>query len=257
MHHIEQVGLIFPRVMSNLRWPMTNLRNGSSSGKQSHLPPKGPCLGMLHSYADYLGRASIGSRSNPRVGEAHRAHQRTSSESFFIEVQPSWLDDLLNEPEIPIRRGSHRRSSSDSVAYLDASKNISNLSSLAQEGLNGGNLSSVPSWWSADFEHIGDFQGASYCSEVSSVERQVSKTWDLSSSSRSNASGLPSGKDNLTHRHAISNVSPEQDAYPSTSAGKQDQVEGGLCDPKGSSYDKRDVQNAKPSAEADTKRSKQ
>lgn len=258
MHHLEQVGLIFPGVMSNLRWPMTNLRNGSSSGKQSHLPPKGPSVGITQSCSDYLVGASIGSRSNSRVSETHRAHQRTSSESFLIEEQPCWLDDLLNEPETPIRRGSHRRSSSDSLAYLDTSNNVCNLSSLAREDLKGGHLSSVTSWGSADFEHIGDFQGASYGSEVSSVDWHASKTWDLSSSSRSNASGLPSGKDNFMHQSpAISNVSPAQDVYPSTSAEKQDQVEGSQRDPKGSSYDKRDVQNAKPSAEADTKRSKQ
>ncbi|XP_047338097.1 uncharacterized protein At4g06598-like [Impatiens glandulifera] len=43
-------------------------------------------------------------------------HYRASSESY-MEEQPSWLDELLDEPEIPVQRNCHRRSSSDSFAY--------------------------------------------------------------------------------------------------------------------------------------------
>ncbi|XP_074337762.1 uncharacterized protein At4g06598-like, partial [Apium graveolens] len=50
-------------------------------------------------------------------------HQRCSSESVTIEEQPSWLDDLLNEPEMQqVQPKVHRRSASDSSAlYYDAS----------------------------------------------------------------------------------------------------------------------------------------
>ncbi|KAL3570412.1 hypothetical protein D5086_027661 [Populus alba] len=51
----------------------------------------------------------------PVEGESH--HQRASSDSFLVE-QLSWLDDLLDEPDLPLYK-SHRRSSSDSVAFLD------------------------------------------------------------------------------------------------------------------------------------------
>ncbi|KAL6525249.1 hypothetical protein OROMI_030842 [Orobanche minor] len=46
-------------------------------------------------------------------------HQRCSSESFLIEEQPSWLDDLLNDTETTFHRGHHRRWASDSYAYLE------------------------------------------------------------------------------------------------------------------------------------------
>lgn len=36
---------------------------------------------------------------------------------FFIEEQPFWLEDLLNEPDGQVQRG-HRRSTSDTFAYL-------------------------------------------------------------------------------------------------------------------------------------------
>lgn len=46
-------------------------------------------------------------------------HQRCSSESFLPEEQPSWLDELLNDSDTAIfRRSHHRRSASDTYAYL-------------------------------------------------------------------------------------------------------------------------------------------
>ncbi|KAK4483880.1 hypothetical protein RD792_011089 [Penstemon davidsonii] len=46
-------------------------------------------------------------------------HQRCSSESFLIEEQPSWLDDLLNDSETTfIHKVGHRRSASDSLTYF-------------------------------------------------------------------------------------------------------------------------------------------
>lgn len=45
-------------------------------------------------------------------------HQRCSSESVAIDEQPSWLDDLLNEPEMQLLQPkTHRRSASDTSAF--------------------------------------------------------------------------------------------------------------------------------------------
>ncbi|XP_016488655.1 uncharacterized protein At4g06598-like isoform X1 [Nicotiana tabacum] len=52
-------------------------------------------------------------------GSSH--HHRCNSESFLIEEQPSWLDDLLNEPaETLVVHKGHRRSASDTFAYIGA-----------------------------------------------------------------------------------------------------------------------------------------
>ncbi|WOG82233.1 hypothetical protein DCAR_0101395 [Daucus carota subsp. sativus] len=52
------------------------------------------------------------------------SHQRCSSESVAIEEQPSWVADLLDEPEMQPK--THRRSASDSSAlYFDASTGTS------------------------------------------------------------------------------------------------------------------------------------
>lgn len=55
--------------------------------------------------------------------DGQHGHQCRSSESVAIEEQPSWLDDLLNEPEMQqVQPKMHRRSASDSSAlYYDAS----------------------------------------------------------------------------------------------------------------------------------------
>ncbi|KZV33095.1 NAD(P)H-quinone oxidoreductase chain [Dorcoceras hygrometricum] len=72
-------------------------------------------------YAHFSPFGSKGKSWNP---EGVNAHQRCSSESF-LEEQPSWLDDLLNDSEIFIHKG-HRRSASDSYAYIgDAAEKCS------------------------------------------------------------------------------------------------------------------------------------
>ncbi|XP_078156501.1 basic-leucine zipper (bZIP) transcription factor family protein [Carex rostrata] len=96
-----------------------NLRNNnSSSTKQSFLPPRSPFPSPIAQ--NYIDPGTIGSKpnTNTKLGQRHSFHHRNASESF-LEEQPSWLDDLLNEPETPVRRGGHRRSSSDSFTFFD------------------------------------------------------------------------------------------------------------------------------------------
>eukprot|EP00252_Welwitschia_mirabilis_P020248 TRINITY_DN4920_c0_g1_i1.p1 TRINITY_DN4920_c0_g1~~TRINITY_DN4920_c0_g1_i1.p1 ORF type:complete len:453 (-),score=87.86 TRINITY_DN4920_c0_g1_i1:934-2292(-) len=94
--------------------------NWSYTPRQSHLPPKSPFPIIGPAFADYSPSLLLAQRSIQVEGrEGFRQHQRTSSESILIDEQPSWLDELLNEPETPVKKGSHRRSASDSVAFLD------------------------------------------------------------------------------------------------------------------------------------------
>lgn len=55
----------------------------------------------------------------PLRGGSH--HKRTPSVGYLPNVQPTWLEEILESPdgEVVVRKGSHRRSSSDSVAFLD------------------------------------------------------------------------------------------------------------------------------------------
>ncbi|XP_078434518.1 uncharacterized protein At4g06598-like [Wolffia australiana] len=122
--------------MANTR-AAPSFRSMGVSGKQSFLPPKSPLPGVSH-------HGDGGSKNLPRTREGNIHHQRTSSASFLIEEQPSWLDDLLNEPETPVKRGSHRRSSSDSSAYLDLSNVY--LENIGQDEQETSNFAPVPSW---------------------------------------------------------------------------------------------------------------
>ncbi|WOL04072.1 hypothetical protein Cni_G12793 [Canna indica] len=112
--------------MANMRTAAT-LRSSVGSGKQPFLPPKHPL--SFTSSPDY---GCIGSKGFPRPRESQSHHQRTSSESFLLDEQPSWLDDLLNEPETPLGRGAHRRSTSDSFACLDRIS-FANIGNVGQE----------------------------------------------------------------------------------------------------------------------------
>lgn len=86
--------------------------SGSSSGRQDLSSP----FGFHDSSISYFNSSPVESQGNPSMC-SENFHQRCSSESFLMEEQPSWLDDLLNESESPVLRG-HQRSASDTNAYL-------------------------------------------------------------------------------------------------------------------------------------------
>ncbi|KAM5574413.1 uncharacterized protein ABKV19_013730 [Rosa sericea] len=234
----------------------SNMRNLMYSGKHPLLPPKSPFPSVSPSYADYVFSPAIGSKTiqKPREGNAH--HQRTSSESLLIEEQPSWLDDLLNEPDTPIRRGGHRRSSSDSFAYVDAI-NVSNIDYAAQDDYKYNNMFSAPSWGAQDFDRHTDLRHASLYSELNLV-KQKNKAWESSVSAISNPRSLSSVKDNIVlHSSGSLSTPQEADGVVSTASEKQDQIESGPHDAKAPS-EKKDNSNAKPYAsETDAKRAKQ
>ncbi|XP_010470287.1 PREDICTED: uncharacterized protein At4g06598 [Camelina sativa] len=108
-----------------------SVRNLMYPGKHALLPPKIPFPSVSASYFEYIPSGLIGSRNSQKLGDVKTHHQRTSSESHLVEELPFWLDDLLNEPESPARKCGHRRSSSDSYAYLDVA-NATNISLTLQ-----------------------------------------------------------------------------------------------------------------------------
>lgn len=108
-----------------------SVRNLMYPGKHALLPPKIPFPSVSASYTEYIPSGLIGSRHGQKLSDEKTHHQRTSSESHLVEELPFWLDDLLNEPDSPARKCGHRRSSSDSYAYLDVA-NATNISLTLQ-----------------------------------------------------------------------------------------------------------------------------
>ncbi|GFY93642.1 cleavage and polyadenylation specificity factor 73-I [Actinidia rufa] len=96
-------------------------------------------------HLDKQSGPAIGPKGIAKPRELNLHHQRTSSESFLMDEQPSWLDELLDEPDTPVRKGGHRRSSSDSFAYIDVA-NASTMDYAGQDDYRFKNMTSVPSW---------------------------------------------------------------------------------------------------------------
>ncbi|CAI8618813.1 unnamed protein product [Vicia faba] len=234
----------------------SGVRNFVYPGKQAHalLPPKSPFPSISQAYADYVSNPTVGSRpvNKPRDGNTH--HQRTSSESHLIEEQPSWLDDLLNEPDTPVRKGGHRRSSSDSFAYVDT-LNAPNISYADHDDYKYKNFLSIPAWSPPDFDRNKDARHVPMYSEMNAA-RQKNRSWD----SFSNMSGAPSGKDSVAFQRSGSPTPCtlyEADRILPTANENHDSVESGLQDTR-SSFERKDGLHAKSSAsETDTKRAKQ
>ncbi|WMV50537.1 hypothetical protein MTR67_043922 [Solanum verrucosum] len=240
--------------MANSKGP-SSMRNMMYNGKSSLLPPKSPFPSISPSYVDYVPSSAFTQKDNskPRDGSHH---QRTSSESCLIEEQPSWLDDLLNEPETPVRRGGHRRSSSDSFTYFDAA-NIANLDYIAQDDNKFRNLTHVPSWGSQDFDYYQNARHATFHVDQNSSNRQKSRARDASPNAIPHPRGLSPFRENVK-THSLGPSCPPQEGERPKSAGsdQQDLVESVPPDPKGSG-ERKDSSHSKSSAsETDTKRAK-
>ncbi|GJT24080.1 basic-leucine zipper domain-containing protein [Tanacetum coccineum] len=162
------IGRICALAMANSKGPST-MRSMMYNGKHSLLPPKSPFPSIAPSYADYVSSSAVGPKGTPKYRDGN-THQRTSSESFLIEEQPSWLDDLLNEPETPVKRG-HRRSSSDSFTYMEAA-NAAHNEYRAQNELRLRNLASAPSWGSQEFDFYKDFRNPSFYADPNPMHKK-------------------------------------------------------------------------------------
>ncbi|XLU52455.1 hypothetical protein S245_047103, partial [Arachis hypogaea] len=234
----------------------SGIRNLMYSGKHALLPPKIPFPSVSQAYADYMPNPTVGSKVAQRPREGNAFHQRTSSESFIIEEQPSWLDDLLNEPETPVRRGSHRRSSSDSFAYLE-NTNVSNIGYADKDEFKFRNLGPIPSWSPQDLNHSKDVRHMPMYAEMNSTKIK-NRAWDSCLNPPTHPGGVPAVKENVAFQSSGLSCPPhEADGIPSTANEKHDVVESGSQDAKLSS-ERKDGSNAKSSAtETDSKRAKQ
>ncbi|KAK1322919.1 Uncharacterized protein QJS10_CPA02g00737 [Acorus calamus] len=219
-------------------------KNSPYHGKQAFLPPKSPFPCVSSNYADYGSGSNppIGSKVIPRPREGNRSHQRTSSESFLIEEQPSWLDDLLNEPDTPLKKGTHRRSSSDSFAYLDASKISPNFENMGDCN----NRISGQSWSPLELH-------ASIFSDANSFASSQNRGWESCLTSGTCPNGHPSTRDNNLLNSSGSSCCVGEPL----GIENQDQVEHASHDSMSLS-ERRDFAYAKhPQLDTDPKRAKQ
>lgn len=241
--------------MSNSKGP-SSTRNMVYNGKHPLLPPKSPFPSITPSYVDYVPNPPIGPKNIPKPRDGNSHHQRTCSGSVLIEDQPSWLDELLNEPDTPVRRG-HRRSSSDSFAYIEAA-NAVNIDYAAQGDYKYSSKTSVPSQGSSDFDHYKDAWNTSFYGEPDPLGRHKNRAWDPSLHSLPQKNGLLSARDNFVLQSPASLCATQQaNGVSSTANEKQDPNESGLHDAKGY-FERKDSSYAKISvSETDTKRAKQ
>ncbi|KAL1546079.1 hypothetical protein AAHA92_22730 [Salvia divinorum] len=239
--------------MANSKGSST-VRNMMYNGKNPLLPPKSPFPSISPSYSEYIPTSVIGPKALPKPRNGSPHHQRTSSESFLIEEQPSWLDELLDEPETPLRKGGHRRSSSDSFAYIDTA-NTGSMNYAAQDDIKFKNMIPLPSWGSQDFDFHSDMRQSSFYLDPNPSGKTKNKPWDAPVNSIAPPRGIPS-RDVATIQNAGSvNSSLDVDRYPTSSAQKSD-AESVSQDPKGSS-EKKDTHVKNLASDTDTKRAKQ
>ncbi|KAL9232091.1 hypothetical protein vseg_007236 [Gypsophila vaccaria] len=233
----------------------TNFRNVMPNGKNSLLPPKCPFPSINAPYADYVPSSSVGTKSFSKSRDGNTYHQRTSSESF-IEEQPSWLDELLNEPDTPVRK-AHRRSSSDSFAYLDAAS-MSNIDyvPVSHDESKFRPIVSSPLWGTHNYDHGKETMQGSLFADSNYYGKHNNRAWESKTALGNHPNALQLSRDNGVSHSQGSHAALDVDSVPSSGPDKQDLYEYGSQDPKMTS-EKKDGTHAKASSETDTKRAKQ
>uniref|UniRef100_A0A5B6YWW2 BZIP domain-containing protein n=1 Tax=Davidia involucrata TaxID=16924 RepID=A0A5B6YWW2_DAVIN len=232
---------------SNKLLDMTNFLNMS---RQTLLPPLSPYPHVSPSYADCT---PVGSQGISKLMEEQSHHHRCSSGGFLIEESPSWLEDLLNESETQVLRG-HRRSSSDSLAYLGTAAKTLDMSE--EHKLK--NFTAGPFWGSQNFVHHKDTWHASLQTKTNSSDKQHHRVNESSLKSVTCSGGLSSTRDGSPLQTPGSSCALlESDGMLSTAIGKCDQEETGSQKQEGST-ERSECSQAKPSvSKTDAKRAKQ
>ncbi|XP_073311000.1 uncharacterized protein At4g06598-like [Primulina huaijiensis] len=241
--------------MANSKGP-SSIRSVMYTGKNTLLPPKSPYPSISSGYIDYVPASATGPKaaSRPREGNAH--HQRTSSESYLMEEQPSWLDELLNEPETPVRRGGHRRSSSDSFAYFDAN-NVGSMNYVAQNDIKTNNINLLSSRGSQEFDTYVDARHGSFLVDLQPPGKTKNRGWNTPVSSILPPHGHASRDKTLVPNAGLLNTSQDAEWNSPFLSENWDAVKPGIQDPKDFSEKKDSSQAKLPASETDTKRSKQ
>ncbi|CAH9121885.1 unnamed protein product [Cuscuta epithymum] len=219
-----------------------SLRTGNilCSGKNSLLPPKSPYPSISPSYIEFI--PTFLQKGTPKAREGNPHHQRTSSESFLMDEQPSWLDDLLNEPDSPVLKGGHRRSSSDSFAsFVNSGYIVQGHDKLRNNMFNVPTVSTEP-----------DLHRDVYGSGI-----LVTRARDIAPNKIGHLSGIPSPRENIALQKSESSNPPQNgERAQSPAIVNRDVLESRPGDMHSSS--EKDSSNAKIyDSETDTKRVKQ
>ncbi|KAL8160004.1 hypothetical protein V2J09_001541 [Rumex salicifolius] len=86
-------------------------RNYASNG-QIIVPQPSPLTSISRPSVHFASEINVNNRSPVNI-------EQSPATTIQFEDKPSWIDDLLDEPETPVNKSIHRRSRSDSVTYLD------------------------------------------------------------------------------------------------------------------------------------------
>ncbi|KAI7730559.1 hypothetical protein M8C21_028654 [Ambrosia artemisiifolia] len=219
--------------MANSRG-QSGARNMTCTARNSLLPPKCPFPSIPSSYGDYIPTSVTGPKRVNKYRDGNYSHHRTSSESLVIEEQPSWLDELLNEPETPVQRG-HRRSSSDSFTYLEAANAVS-MEYVVRNEREMRNLSLNSSWGGQDFGYKDGRNNVGM--------RSGTRGWDL-----------PKDENLVLQRSVSLGAAQKVNDIGLSGSEKQDAAECGTQD--SGEARPQDANNKTSASETDTKRAKQ
>ncbi|GFY85281.1 hypothetical protein Acr_04g0000190 [Actinidia rufa] len=220
-----------------------NSPTSQHASRQAHILP--PIGSLRHASNSQV----VETEAVQKPMEGMSLHQRCSSEGFLFE-QPLWIDDLLNEPETIIHKG-HRRSSSDSSAYLGS---VTKLFSTNEEN-NQKDSIVEPSWGSQNLVHLMDPWQASFNKMTNSSDKQPNR---VSESPIANSNGHSPSRDGIIPQTSVPLSAPkESEGLSSAATKKLVQEDFGFLIQEGSTERINSPQTKPSLTKAEAKRAKQ
>ncbi|GAB2224054.1 hypothetical protein Drorol1_Dr00004800 [Drosera rotundifolia] len=163
---------------------LNGLTSTRSNTGQASLPPKIP-----------NASASPPSQRISNQSDKQVQNLQSSPATILKEEPPPWLEELLNEPEMPVTRG-HRRSASDPFTYLEANSRMNAFLWLL-------NTVEGPSWGFQKSGYFKDMVQASSSNKQPTSNVEQNTQWKSQSDSTSCYSDTASQVDDRTGRGPI------------------------------------------------------
>ncbi|KAI4332307.1 hypothetical protein L6164_017229 [Bauhinia variegata] len=220
-----------------------NLGKPAHTGRPLRLPPKGVTSSFDTSQAECFSHSVVGSEGLSVFPEGLGRHQRTLSADFLqTEEVPSWLTELLDEPDTSTCR-SHRRCSSDSLAFLQSAAEASQRKDAYMK-----HTTSKSSSRQSNFYRPTDLSQISH-RHPNSFDTSMNASWELSLSSLPCSSGY--GSTSRGNVFPSSCAPQEPDVTQSETIGKQNTE-----DPEVSSKENHGSRANPSASKAEAKRAK-
>eukprot|EP00249_Psilotum_nudum_P004604 c18106_g1_i1 orf=2-823(-) len=157
--------------------------NWAFFAKQHDVAPKNHLLSSAAPGLPDISGDCFPSWSNiPYTSDGRKNHQQTPLANIVPQTFSSWTDDFLSDSQDALpKKSSHRRSSSDSVAFLNVPVSFGRIDEITEEDENDcRSVASIPSKGSQEFDRIDEEKLMSMFADIEPFQTQQNRSFKSS-----------------------------------------------------------------------------